>query len=174
MRFARRVLIKSVGSTSRDPKKVFPPRRPTVRHHAISTSATVTPSMGRILSRGCPKGPIHFLVPQFLCSLIAALSASTIFDVGHAPAKPAPSRAKHITLVRSPPEAYLHPDRRIANSGARRACQGWPHFCGHRRLGLDTPEYDGTLDRSGLTDFRGVLSFSAVHELRSTPPGALF
>jgi hypothetical protein len=25
-------------------------------------------SMGRILSRGCPKGPIHFLILQFLCS----------------------------------------------------------------------------------------------------------
>ena len=25
--------------------------------------------MGRFLSRGCPKGPIHFLVPQFLCSI---------------------------------------------------------------------------------------------------------
>src|SRR5262249_61626303 len=25
-----------------------------------------TPCMGRFLSRGCPKGPIHFLVPQFL------------------------------------------------------------------------------------------------------------
>ena len=24
--------------------------------------------MGRILSRGCPKGPIHFLILQFLCS----------------------------------------------------------------------------------------------------------
>jgi hypothetical protein len=24
--------------------------------------------MGRFLSRGCPEGPIHFLVPQFLCS----------------------------------------------------------------------------------------------------------
>src|SRR5262245_44264085 len=25
-------------------------------------------SMGRILSRGCPKGRIHFLILQFLCS----------------------------------------------------------------------------------------------------------
>jgi hypothetical protein len=24
--------------------------------------------MGRFLSRGCPKGPTHFLVSQFLCS----------------------------------------------------------------------------------------------------------
>jgi hypothetical protein len=24
--------------------------------------------MGPILSRGCRRGPIHFLVPQFLCS----------------------------------------------------------------------------------------------------------
>src|SRR5262245_2294107 len=40
MWFARWVLIKSMGSTSRDPKKVLPPRRPTDQHHAISTSAT--------------------------------------------------------------------------------------------------------------------------------------
>ena len=40
-----------------------------------------------------------------------------------------------------------------ANAGARRVCQGWPHFCGHPGgrpgLGLDTPEHDGTLNRSG-------------------------
>src|SRR5262245_38557730 len=30
--------------------------------------STIPPCMGRFLSRGCPKGPIHFLVPQFLCS----------------------------------------------------------------------------------------------------------
>ena len=28
------------GLDTRDPKKVFPPRRPTDQHHAISTSAT--------------------------------------------------------------------------------------------------------------------------------------
>ena len=28
--------------------------------------------MGSFLSRGCPEGPIHFLVPQFLCSTWAA------------------------------------------------------------------------------------------------------
>ena len=31
------------GLEARDPKKVLPPRRPTDRHHAISTSATETP-----------------------------------------------------------------------------------------------------------------------------------
>src|SRR5262245_18247606 len=31
------------GLDARDPKKVLPPRRPTDQHHAISTSATVTP-----------------------------------------------------------------------------------------------------------------------------------
>src|SRR5262245_28527175 len=40
MWFARWVLIKGMGSTPRDPKKVLPPRRPTDQHHAISTSAT--------------------------------------------------------------------------------------------------------------------------------------
>jgi hypothetical protein len=26
------------------------------------------PCMGRSLSRGCNRGPLHFLIPQFLCS----------------------------------------------------------------------------------------------------------
>ena len=30
------------------------------------------PCMGRFLSRGAPRGPIHFLVPQFLCSTWAS------------------------------------------------------------------------------------------------------
>jgi hypothetical protein len=41
-----------------------------------------------------------------------------------------------------------------ANAGARRACQGWPHFCGHPGgtpgLGLDTPEHDGIVDALGV------------------------
>src|SRR5215472_2064932 len=32
----------------------------------------VLASMGCLLSRGCPKGPIHFLSPQFLCSTWSA------------------------------------------------------------------------------------------------------
>src|SRR5262245_17543529 len=32
--------------------------------------------MGRILSRGCRKGPIHFLVRQFLCSTWQVVSSS--------------------------------------------------------------------------------------------------
>ena len=43
MWFARRVLIKFSGSTPVTQQKVLPPRRATDRHHAISTSATVTP-----------------------------------------------------------------------------------------------------------------------------------
>src|SRR6516164_933549 len=43
MWFAKRVLIKFSGSTPVTQQKVLPPRRPTDRHHAISTSATVTP-----------------------------------------------------------------------------------------------------------------------------------
>src|SRR5262245_10011483 len=34
----------------------------------VSATLTTTACMGRFLSRGCLKGPIHFLVPQFLCS----------------------------------------------------------------------------------------------------------
>ena len=40
MWFARRVLIRPSGSTPVTQQKVLPPRRPTDRHHAISTSAT--------------------------------------------------------------------------------------------------------------------------------------
>jgi hypothetical protein len=40
MWFARRVLIKPLGWTPVTQQKVLPPRRPTYRHHAISTSAT--------------------------------------------------------------------------------------------------------------------------------------
>src|SRR5215467_15465783 len=40
MWFARWVLDHLPGLDTRDPKKVFPPRRPTDQHHAISTSAT--------------------------------------------------------------------------------------------------------------------------------------
>src|SRR6516165_7473663 len=40
MWFARWVLIKYMGSTPVTATKVLPPRRPTDRHHAISTSAT--------------------------------------------------------------------------------------------------------------------------------------
>jgi hypothetical protein len=43
MWFARRVPIRPSGSTPVTQQKVLPPRRPTARHHAISTSATVTP-----------------------------------------------------------------------------------------------------------------------------------
>src|SRR5262249_30896055 len=32
-----------------------------------STEEATHPCMGQILSRGCYKGPIHFLIPQFLC-----------------------------------------------------------------------------------------------------------
>src|SRR5215470_225069 len=32
--------------------------------------------MGRILSRGCPTGPIHLLIPQFLCSTWLPVSSS--------------------------------------------------------------------------------------------------
>src|SRR5262245_49158565 len=45
---------------------------------------------GGLVVKPLRRGSFFFLRP-FLCSLIAALSASTIFDVGHAPAKPAPS-----------------------------------------------------------------------------------
>ena len=34
----------------------------------LPSARPVYPCMGRILSRGCRKGPIHFFVPQFLCS----------------------------------------------------------------------------------------------------------
>ena len=53
------------GLDTRDPKKVFPPRRATDQHHAISTSATVTPltacssrSGVAIVRRRCGDHPI--------------------------------------------------------------------------------------------------------------------
>lgn len=44
---------------------------------------------------------------------------------------------------------FLPPQLQLAEAGARRVCQGWPLFCGHRRLGLDTPEHGGTLVQLG-------------------------
>src|SRR5215468_7398246 len=45
------------GLDTRDPKKVFPPRRPTDQHHAISTSATVTPYGVFLSLRRCNRVP---------------------------------------------------------------------------------------------------------------------
>ena len=57
MWFARRVLIKFSGSTPVTQQKVLPPRRPTDRHHAISTSATVTPYGVFLSLRRCNRAP---------------------------------------------------------------------------------------------------------------------
>src|SRR5262245_5815186 len=42
----------------------------------LNTQPMVSPCMGRFLSRGCPEGPIHFLVAQFLCSTWQPVSSS--------------------------------------------------------------------------------------------------
>jgi hypothetical protein len=56
------------------------------------------------------------------------------------------------SFVRSPPEAFLPPRPRFSAAIARRGCQGWPRFSGHRRLGLGSVEHDGMLE------FRGSLA----------------
>ena len=40
---------------------------------------------------------------------------------------------------------FLPPQPQFADVGARRTCQGWPLFSGHRRLGLYMTEHDGRL-----------------------------
>ena len=53
------------------------------------------------------------------------------------------------SFVRSPPEAFLPPRPRFHAAIARRCCQGWPRFSGHRRLGLGSVEHDGKLECRG-------------------------
>jgi hypothetical protein len=53
------------------------------------------------------------------------------------------------SFVRSPPEAFLPPRPRFHAASARRCCQGWPRFSGHRRLGLGSVEHDGMLECRG-------------------------
>ncbi len=53
------------------------------------------------------------------------------------------------SFVRSPPEAFLPPRPRVHAAIARRRCQGWPRFSGHRRLGLGSVEHDGMLECRG-------------------------
>src|SRR5262245_10477021 len=76
MWFARWVLINSVGSTSRDPKKVFPPRRPTDQHHAISTSATRDAFYGADFVKGVPQGSYPFSRPPVSLFDLATVSSS--------------------------------------------------------------------------------------------------
>src|SRR5215510_13033678 len=66
------------GLDARDPKKVFPPRRPTDQHHAISTSATVTPygvflSLRRCNRARCPLSGDHARLGSILGGAMAGL-----------------------------------------------------------------------------------------------------
>jgi hypothetical protein len=74
MWFARWVLITYVGSTPRDKRKVLPPRRPTDQHHAISTSATVTPCGVFLLLwrwQSCAAAAAFTLLPSLLYPVTA-------------------------------------------------------------------------------------------------------
>jgi hypothetical protein len=81
----------------------------------------VYPCMGRILSRGCRKGPIHFFVPQFLCSTWQPFLRP---DPPH-PASP----ARAGTVKAGAGLSAAHP----------------------KGLGLDGSEHDGTLAVVGMT-----------------------
>jgi len=56
---------------------------PTVRNLTEADDPPTSACMGRILSRGCRKGPNHLLVRQFLCSLIATANASAKRSMCH-------------------------------------------------------------------------------------------
>jgi hypothetical protein len=75
--------------------------------------------------------------------------------MGHAPAHAGAHQRRRSQLPWFDPAGGLPSSRpQDANAGARRACQGWPHFCGHPGgtpgLGLDTPEHDGIMDALGV------------------------
>lgn len=66
--------------------------------------------------------------------------------------KPAPisDGAMSYYLGSTPPEAYLHPDRRMLTPSRAGRVKAGHASRGHRRLGLDATEHDGTLAISGL------------------------
>jgi len=51
------------------------------------------------------------------------------------------------------PQAFSRPDRKMLTPARAGAVKAGRFFSGHRRLGLDSAEHDGTMDRSGPDDF---------------------
>ena len=69
--------------------------------------------------------------------------------------EPAPINGGEANYLGStPPEAYLHPDRRMPTPARAGRVKAGRHFCGHPGgtpgLGLDTPEHDGIMDARGV------------------------
>src|SRR5262249_46769444 len=81
------------------------------------------------LVKGCPKGPIHFLLPQFLCSAWQPVSSFSNRDAKGKHNVIDQARfllpSKSISLVRPAPQAFPRPDRRDALAVERRSGQGW-------------------------------------------------
>jgi hypothetical protein len=123
-----------------------------------------TPSMGRFLSRGCRKGPIHFLVPWFLCStgqpflrsLIATQKASTKLSVSHDF-----FLTSHFPSSTAP-QAFPRPDRGDVHAVERRSRQGWPLLRPPPGLALMRPS-----TMAHCFD-RGSLSFLSLSPQHST------
>jgi hypothetical protein len=62
-------------------------RLPSARADGDANQASEKPCMGRFLSRGCRKGPIHSFVPQFFCSTWAARFFVPTHEIDLGPAR---------------------------------------------------------------------------------------
>jgi len=146
--------------------------------------------MGRILSRGCRKGPIHFLVRQFLCSTWQPVSSFSnrdakgkhkVIDQGaiSSPSKP-------ISLVRPAPRGFPSPRpqrcsrrraqerSRMARSATRRASSltapSTTAHCFDR--GPLFPSYRRNVRPTGR-DRHGSLQVRGVPARRPRPTGSI-
>ena len=88
-------------------------------------------------------------LPAQLAIPIYLVAASTIVAVMLAPAQAGAQKQPPAFLLFDPAGGFLSPRPHVVAAGARRCCQGWPRFSGHRRLGLYSIEHDGKLNRSG-------------------------
>jgi hypothetical protein len=85
---------------------------------------------------------------------------------------PASSSNRSFLLFRSFPlfdraAGFPSPRPQDAEAGARRACQGWPALQRPPAgLGLDAPEHDGTLVRSGPDEFPRLYAASIIRSGR--------